>query len=102
MSRYGYRRKTTPNLDKLAKEGVHFNDHAANNGWALMDIGGIEFFGIYIQGKPVLTSYNIFNDAGGRNKAVTKTFICEVDKNQLNIRFVGVTEPQQEAAKIWR
>jgi len=66
----------------------------------LMDIGGIEFFDIYIQGKPVVTSYNIFNDAGGRNKAVTKTFICEVNKNQLSIQFIGITEPQQEAAKI--
>ena len=66
----------------------------------LMDTGGVEFFNVYIQGKPVLTSYNIFNDAGGRNKAVMKTFVCEVTKNQLNIRFEGLTEPQQEAAKI--
>jgi len=65
-----------------------------------MDIGGIEFFDIYIQGKPVLTSYNIFNDAGGKNKAVKKTFACEVNKNQLCIRFEGLTEPQQEAAKV--
>jgi len=66
----------------------------------LMDAGGIEFFNVYIQGKPVLTSYNIFNDAGGKNKAVRKTFVCEVNNNNLSIHLEGLTEPQQEAAKI--
>lgn len=66
----------------------------------LMDTGGIEFFDVYIQDKTVLSSYNIFNDAGGRNKAIVKTLICEVSDNRLIIRFVGLTEPQQEAAKV--
>jgi len=212
VSCYGYERRTTPNLDRLAKEGVLFTDHVANSGWTLpqyvtmhtgmyplthrmtllkqpsplspkiitlaeilkahgyatqaftssnlylhpqlgyvtytytdvlsgdignikdptiyrsqrfgqefsyifdvpngkyivklhfaetlMDAGGIEFFDVYIQNKPALTSYNIFNDAGGRNKAIVKTFICEVSDNRLIIRFVGLTEPQQEAAKV--
>jgi len=66
----------------------------------IMDMGGLEFFNVYIQDRPVLTSYNIFNDANGRNKAVKKTFVCKVNKNQLIIRFEGLTEPQQEAAKV--
>ncbi len=66
----------------------------------LMDMGGLEFFNVHIQDRAVLTSYNIFNDAGGRNKAVRKTFVCKVNKNQLSIRFEGLTEPQQEAAKV--
>jgi len=35
LSCYGYHRKTTPNLDKLAKEGILFTDHVANSGWTL-------------------------------------------------------------------
>ncbi len=66
----------------------------------LMVMGGMEFFDVRIQGKPVLTSYNIFNEAGGRNKAVKRTFTCNVTRKQLSIDFKGLTEPQQEAAKI--
>ncbi|RLI44020.1 hypothetical protein DRO64_04745, partial [Candidatus Bathyarchaeota archaeon] len=35
LSCYGYHRETTPNLDRLAKEGVLFTDHVANSGWTL-------------------------------------------------------------------
>ena len=66
----------------------------------IMNIGGIEFFDVYLQGKLILRSYNIFNDAGGRNIAVRKSFVCEVTENQLTIQFIGLTEPQQEAAKV--
>lgn len=66
----------------------------------VMEVGGVEFFDVYIQEKPVLKSYNIFNDAGGQNKAVKKTFTCEIHNNRLTIRFIGLTEPQQEAAKV--
>lgn len=65
-----------------------------------METGGVEFFDVHIQGKPVLISYNIFNEVRGRNKAVKRTFICEVARKQLSIDFKGLTEPQQEAAKI--
>ena len=65
-----------------------------------MDFGGIEFFNVYIQDKPVLTSFNIFNEAGGKCRAIKKTFTCKVSDNQLSIYFESLTEPQQEAAKV--
>ena len=33
LSCYGYERETTPNLDRMAREGVLFQDHVANAGW---------------------------------------------------------------------
>ena len=66
----------------------------------IMDFGGIEFFNVYIQDKPVLTSFNIFNEAGGKFRAIKKTFTCKVNDNQLSICFESLTEPQQEAAKV--
>ena len=32
---YGYSKELAPNLDRLAEEGVKFNDHVANCGWTL-------------------------------------------------------------------
>jgi len=66
----------------------------------IMDFGGIEFFNVYIQDKPVLMSFNIFNEAGGKCRAIKKTFTCKVNDNQLSIYFESLTEPQQEAAKV--
>ena len=66
----------------------------------IMDVGGIEFFNVYIQDNPVLTSFNIFNEAGGKYKAIKKTFICRVNDNELLIHFESLTEPQQEAARV--
>ena len=66
----------------------------------IMDFGGIEFFNVYIQDNPVLTSFNIFNEAGGKCRVIKKTFTCKVSDNQLSIYFESLTEPQQEAAKV--
>ena len=32
---YGYARPTTPNLDRLAAEGLRFDDHVSSSSWTL-------------------------------------------------------------------
>ena len=33
LSSYGYKRKTSPNIDRLAKEGILFNNYVSNSSW---------------------------------------------------------------------
>ncbi|XP_077227042.1 putative LRR receptor-like serine/threonine-protein kinase At1g07650 [Tasmannia lanceolata] len=48
---------------------------------------GKRIFDVYIQGKLVLTDFNIKDEAGGSNKAVIKTFTVNVSSNSLEIHF---------------
>jgi len=49
MSCYGYRRKTTPNIDKLAEEGVLFENHFTPGVWTLPTHASL-FTGKYVCG----------------------------------------------------
>ncbi|RDX72586.1 putative leucine-rich repeat receptor-like serine/threonine-protein kinase, partial [Mucuna pruriens] len=48
---------------------------------------GRRIFDVYIQGNMVLKDFNIAEEAGGVNKAVTKAFMVVISNNMLDIRL---------------
>ena len=71
---------------------LHFSE-------TLMSVG-IEMFDVCIQDETVLKGFCIFQEAGGMNRAVVKSFEAEVTEKRLTVGLRGVMEPQQEAAKV--
>ncbi|HSW96630.1 MAG TPA: malectin domain-containing carbohydrate-binding protein [Candidatus Saccharimonadales bacterium] len=86
--RYGNFTYTIPNLQAGANYLVrlHFNELYWNN-------AGSRVFNVKINGSQVLTNYDIFQQAGGENKAVVEEFIKPADSNgKIAIQFVTVTD----------
>lgn len=76
------------------KVRLHFNELywgtplAGNQGGA-----GSRIFNVAINGLSVLTNYDIYTDAGGANKAVTRDFIASADSSgKITIHFTTVTD----------
>jgi hypothetical protein len=51
---------------------------------------GERTFNVVIEGTTVLTNFDIFQAAGGWNRAVTRSFVVNMQDGQMNIDFVGV------------
>lgn len=51
---------------------------------------GERTFNVVIEGTTVLSNFDIFQAAGGWNRAVTRTFVVNVQDGQMNIELVGV------------
>lgn len=57
---YGYERNTSPNIDKLAKEGVRFEQAIAAGGWTFESVPSI-LTGVYSPAHQILDSNNLLN-----------------------------------------
>ncbi len=53
---------------------------------------------VYIQGRKVLRSFNIFDEAG-HDVALEKIFTAEVTGGSLEVRFVGTSLPMHSGAR---
>ena len=53
---------------------------------------GRRVFNVFIQGQPVLTNYDIFAAAGGKNISLTRVFTNAVTNSQLQILFAPITD----------
>jgi hypothetical protein len=53
------------------------------------DVAGDRLFNVFIEGKQVLTNFDIIATAGGNNAAITLTFTNTLADGQLNIHFTG-------------
>jgi hypothetical protein len=51
---------------------------------------GQRTFNVVIEGTTVLSNFDIFQAAGGWNRAVTRSFVVNVQDGQMNIDFTGV------------
>lgn len=86
--RYGNFTYTIPNLFPNTNYTVrlHFNELYWNS-------AGSRVFNVAINGTQVLTNYDIFQDAGGANKAVVKQFTTTSDANgKITIQFSTVVD----------
>jgi protocatechuate 3,4-dioxygenase beta subunit len=86
--RYGNFTYTVPNLSPNTNYLVrlHFNELYWNS-------AGSRVFNVKINGSQVLTNYDIFQAAGGENKAVVEDFVVPSDSNgKLAIQFISVTD----------
>ncbi|PIN25480.1 Serine/threonine protein kinase [Handroanthus impetiginosus] len=65
---------------------LHFAEIMFTNDSTYRSLGR-RIFDVYIQGELVLKDFNIENEAGGVNKAITKEFTAIVTDSTLDIRF---------------
>lgn len=71
MSLYGYHRKTTPNIDTFAANGLVFNNFYASSNWSLSSLASL-FTGVTPE-KHKLNNINLFNyDPGTLNNNYIK------------------------------
>ncbi|HXI82525.1 MAG TPA: TIM-barrel domain-containing protein [Verrucomicrobiae bacterium] len=49
-------------------------------------------FNVFLQGQEVLTNFDIFATAGGKNIPVTRVFTCTVAAAQLEMDFIPITD----------
>ncbi len=49
-------------------------------------------FNVTLEGTPILTNYDIFVDAGGKNIATDTTFVTNVADGNLNLSFTKITD----------
>ncbi len=56
---------------------------------------GDRVFNVVINNQPVLTSFDIFAQAGGENQAIDESFSVPVTSGAINIEFVGIVKNAQ-------
>jgi hypothetical protein len=86
--RYGEFTYTIPGrpVGKAQKVTLYFAE-------AYVSAAGSRVFNVTINDVAVLTNFDIFVEAGGKNKAIAKTFTANANSNgQIVIKFVKVTE----------
>ena len=86
--RFGNFSYTIPNLTPNSTYTVrlHFNELYQNS-------AGSRVFNVSINGQQVLTNFDIYQAAGGANKAVVEEFPATVDANgNITINFATVTD----------
>lgn len=54
---------------------------------------GLRLLNVLLNGQEVLTNFDVFAQAGGKNKAIVETFTATADANgTITIGFVTVTD----------
>lgn len=86
-------------LFQTERTGVNFNYAIpVANGTYEVDLGFAEIywntvnarvFSVMGEGKSLLTNYDVWADAGGKNISVTKTFVIDVADGTLNLDFLA-------------
>ena len=62
---------------------------------------GMRIFSVQAEGKTILENFDVYKDAGGRNKAVVKEFVVEVSDGWLDIGFVpNVQNPEINGIEV--
>ncbi|MBP8250748.1 MAG: PQQ-dependent sugar dehydrogenase [Herpetosiphon sp.] len=77
--------------------------HFAEIYWGLSPQGGgvgSRKFNVTLEGNTVLTNFDIFAEAGGSFRAITKTFSLDVNDGQLNINFLANQPGNVDQAKV--
>ena len=54
---------------------------------------------IYIQGRKALGNFNIFDEAG-HDEALEKSYVVDVKKGRIELRFVGISLPMHAGARV--
>ncbi len=62
---------------------------------------GMRIFSVQAEGKSILENFDVYKEAGGRNKAVVREFVVEVSDGWLDIGFVpNIQNPEINGIEI--
>lgn len=114
LSCYGYAKKTTPNIDRLAKEGVRFSQAFSNGTWTVQSLPAIftssypHTHGVFYHGdamnKKLITLAEILKKNGYKTGAINARPVDDISGIKRGFDSYDIIDSDEELnrrAKLW-